>query len=104
MALFQPKYRDKKTNELVSSNVWWFEFTFAGKRIRQSAKTTRKTIASEAERNCRIELEKTLAGMPIEKRQSRIDTVRDRVVTYLGHYGINHRDKSVLFSTGRLEC
>lgn len=101
MALYQPKYRDKVTGKLVESNVWWFEFTFAGKRVRQSAKTTCKTIAIEAERNCRIELEKTLAGMPLEKREARINTVRDMVKTYLGHYGINHR--SVQFATGRLE-
>ena len=30
--------------------VWWFEFSFQGQRIRESAHTTSKTIAKEAER------------------------------------------------------
>lgn len=70
--------------------------------MRESAKTSRKTIATEAERNRRLELEKTLAGMPAEKRENRINSVSDMVKAYQGHYGINHRQKSVLFSKGRL--
>ena len=77
--------------------VWWYEFIFAGRRVRESAKTSRKTIAGEAERNRRLELEKTLSGMSIEKRESRIRSVSDVVKTYEGHYSINHRAKSVLF-------
>jgi integrase len=83
-------------------NTWWYEFIFAGRRVRESAKTSRKTIASEAERNRRLELEKTLSGMSIEKRENRIRSVSDVVRTYEGHYSINHRAKSVLFSSSRL--
>jgi integrase len=83
-------------------NIWWYEFWFAGKRIQESAKTTRRTVAAEAERGRRLELEKTLAGMPVEKRQNRILSVSDVVKVYLGHYGINHREQSVLFANGRL--
>lgn len=82
--------------------VWWYEFIFAGKRIRESAKTGRKTIATEAERNRRLELEKTLAGIPVEKRENPINSVSDMVKPYLENYGINHREKSVLFAEGRL--
>ena len=46
---------------------YWYEFIFAGKRFRESAKTSRKTIAKEAEKNRKKELEMTLAGMPIEQ-------------------------------------
>jgi hypothetical protein len=49
MSIFKPKYRDKD-GALVQSNVYWYEFTYANKRIRESAKTTRKTIAVEGER------------------------------------------------------
>lgn len=83
-------------------NTWWYEFIFAGRRVRESAKTSRKTIAGEAERNRRLELEKTLSGMSIEKRENRIRSVSDVVKTYEGHYSINHRAKSVLFSSSRL--
>lgn len=84
-------------------NTWWFEFTFAGRRIRESAKTSRKTIAVEAERARRLELEKTLAGLPVEKRENRINSVSGVVKKYEAHYAINHRPKSVLFVKGRLQ-
>lgn len=83
-------------------NVWWYEFIFAGRRLRESAKSSRKTVALEAERNRRLELEKTLAGMPAEKRENRIRSVSDVAKVYEGHYSINHRAQSVLFSSGRL--
>ena len=83
-------------------DVWWYEFIFAGRRIRESAKTSRKTIALEAERGRRLELEKTLAGLPVEKRENRINSVAGVVKKDLAHYEINHRAKSVLFANGRL--
>ena len=43
-------------------DTWWYEFVFAGKRVRESAKTTSKTIAKEAEKNRRRALERTLAS------------------------------------------
>ena len=53
MSVYRPKYRDKETGKLVESAVWWYEFSFAGKRIRESAKTHLKTVAKEAEKNRR---------------------------------------------------
>ncbi len=83
-------------------DVWWYEFIFAGRRVRESAKTSRKTIAIESERNRRLELEKTLSGMPVEKRENRINSVSDVVKQYQKHYDQGHRPQSVLFSKGRL--
>lgn len=77
--------------------VWWYEFIFAGKRIRESAKTSRKTIAVESERQRKLELEKTLAGMPVEKRTNRINSVADVVKSYQKHYGVNHRPTAVAY-------
>jgi integrase len=104
MAVYRPKYRDRKTGKLVESEVYWYEFTFAGKRIRESAKTTRKTIASEAENNRRLELEKTLAGVPVEKRGNRINSVAEVIKSYSTRYEIDHRgcDQSITFSKSRL--
>jgi integrase len=102
MAVYRPKYRDLKTGAAVQSDVWWFEFTFAGKRIRESAKTTRKTIAAEAEKRRRLELEKALAGIPADAPGTRINRVSDSIKTYLRHYPSNHRPKSVTFATQRL--
>ena len=100
MAVYKPKYRNPKTGELVESEVFWYEFTYAGKRIRESAKTTRKTIATEAEKNRRLELEKTLEGMPIEKRENRISSVSAIIKAYQTRYGIDHRGRqqSIQFS------
>ena len=83
-------------------HVWWYEFLFAGKRIRESAKTKRKTLAVECEKRRRLELERAYAGMPIEAQAQRIRTVNDVVKAYEEHYGINHRAKSVVFSKQRL--
>jgi integrase len=83
--------------------VWWYSFIFAGKRIQESAKTSRKTVATESEKNRRLELEKALAGMPVEDRTRRIRSVSDLVRPYLAAYRNNHRPKSVLFAEGRLK-
>jgi len=72
----------------------WYEFSFAGKRVRESATTTRKTIALEAERQRKLQLEKTLAGIPVEKRENRIRSVSDVVKDYIDGYGANHRGAS----------
>jgi hypothetical protein len=34
-------------------NVWWYEFWFANRRVRESAKTTSKTLAKAAEQKRR---------------------------------------------------
>jgi integrase len=47
--------------------MYWYEFVFNGARIRESAKTTSKTIANEAERARRRELERAVNG--ISKRE-----------------------------------
>jgi integrase len=82
--------------------IWWFEFIFAGKRIRESAKTSRKTVAIESERQRRLDLEKMLTGMPVEQRGNRIRSVSDMTKPYEEHYSLNHREQSALFSRGRL--
>jgi hypothetical protein len=41
--------------------VWWYEFIFAGKCVRESAKTPRKILATR-----RLELERAYAGLPAE--------------------------------------
>jgi hypothetical protein len=48
------------------SKVWWYEFWFNGQRIRESSKTTKKTVAAEAGRARRRQLEEAFNG--IKKR------------------------------------
>jgi hypothetical protein len=83
-------------------DTWLYEFVFVGKRVRESAKTSRKTIAIEGERQRRRELERSLAGLPVVKRDNRISSVADVIRVYLDHYPLNHRRKSVLFASSRL--
>src|ERR1700680_4154808 len=76
-------------------NTWWYEFIYSGKRVRESAKTSRKTIALEAERKRRLELERALSGMPFEARSDRIRSVANVLKPYVSTYGINHRATAV---------
>ncbi|HLK64743.1 MAG TPA: site-specific integrase [Bryobacteraceae bacterium] len=104
MALFRPTYTDKKTGKPRQSAVWWYKFVLAGKPVRESAKTTRKTIAAAAEKQRRLDLEKNLAGVPTEKRENRIKSVASILKTYEQRYKLDHRgrEQSILFSKGRL--
>jgi hypothetical protein len=77
MAVYRPKYRDKQTGEPVESQVWWYEFTFAGKRHRDSTKQTLKTLAAEVEKDERRKVERAYAGLPTEARAQRIRTVSE---------------------------
>ena len=45
------------------SSIWWYEFQFAGQRIRESTKTTDKNLAREAERARRRQLEESFNGI-----------------------------------------
>jgi len=83
-------------------DVYWYEFVFAGKRVRESAMTGSKTVAKESEKSRRRALERTLAGLPAEERKDRIKRVKDLVTAYLEGYELGHREKSVLFARGRL--
>ena len=83
-------------------NTWWYEFIYVGQRYRESAKTTSKTVAKEAEKDRLRSLERTLAGLPAEKREERVKTVGTLVTRYLKNYALNHRPKSIAFATGRL--
>lgn len=101
MSVFKPKYRDKD-GTLVVSNVYWYEFIFGGKRIRESAKTTRKSIATEAEKRKRLELERAYAGLPVEAAAMRISTVLDCTKAYRKAYELGHRAKSQTWVKERL--
>jgi len=104
MSVYRPKYRDSKNGELVQSDIWWYEFSFAGRRVRESSKTHLLTLAREAEHNRRRELERAFVGAPMQKRETRIDSVAQILKSYLAAYELDHRGRqqSVLFAKGRL--
>ncbi len=83
--------------------TWWFSFIFCGKRIQESANTGRKTIAQEAEKSRRLELERALAGMPTEDKGRRILSVKDVTGPYLERYKVNHRKSAAAYCTSCLK-
>lgn len=74
--------------------TWWYEFIFAGERVRESAKTSKKTIAIEAEKDHRRRLERANAGMPTEQKEQRIRTVAAVLKDYAATYRVSHRRNS----------
>jgi len=103
MSVFKPKYR-AKTGEPVQSKTWWCEFSYLGKRYRESAKTTRKTFALEYEKRRRLDLERAFAGMPAQQSaRERIQSVSEVIKPYLETFPVNHRPKSVVSAKGRLK-
>jgi integrase len=116
MAVYRNKYKDKfkdpktgkwkadpEAGEPKAAAIWWYEFTIAGRRIRESSGTSRKTLAVEAEKRRRLELEKALSGMPAEARENRIADVSGMVDDYQAHYAVNHRPNAVIWSVNCLK-
>lgn len=95
MSVYRPNFTDKKTGEVKQSAVWWYSFTFAGRRYQESSKSTRKTVARAAEERRRLELEQAYAGIVAEKPEQRIRTVSAALKEYRDAYANNHRAKSV---------
>ena len=96
MAVYRPTYTDKKTGEVKGSKVWWYDFTFAGKRIQMSSKSTRKTIAVEAEKKHRRELEQGFNSIG-DSRAARIRTVEEIGQAFLEDYSLRH-PQSAMFA------
>jgi integrase len=71
-------------------DIWWYKFTYAGQRIRESSKSTSKTVAGDAERKRRRELEKGFNGIS-DQRRERVRTLADVAAEYLADYGLKHR-------------
>ena len=93
MSVFQPTYADPKTGEQKKSEVYWYDFRAFGKRIRESAGTTSKTLAKQAEKNRRRELENGVNGLE-DKRRERIKTVEELAAEYFEVYKLRNRSVS----------
>lgn len=70
--------------------VWWYKFKFAGRTIRESVKTTSKTVARESERQRRRELEEGYNNLG-DRREERIQPVSAVAKAYLDDYNLKHR-------------
>jgi hypothetical protein len=96
MSVFRPQYKDKKTGESKYTKVWYYKFIFAGRPIKESAKTTSKTVAKEAEKRRRRELEQGFNGLT-DSRDERIRTIRELAKTFLDDYKLR-QPKSATFA------
>ncbi len=96
MAVYHPQYKDKKTGQMTKTKVWYYEFTFAGRLIKESAKTTSKTVAKLAEQARRRELEKGFNGVT-DERQERIRSIAELASGFVTDYCVR-QPKSALFA------
>ena len=101
MSVYRPTYPDKKTGKTKQSRVWWYHFTFAGRHVQESSKSTRKTIATEMEKKRRLELEQVYAGVTNAKPQQRVRTVAVALKEYQTAYSVNHRPKATAWVSER---
>lgn len=83
-------------------SVYWYSFIYASKRIQESAKTTRKTIAVEAEKQRRLEFERAYSGLPSEgiSKARRIRAVGEVLDEYAEGYALTHRPRSSVWVKG----
>jgi len=89
MAVYRPKYRDKKTGKLKESKIWWYNFTFAGRRIQESSKSCRKTVAQDAQKKRRQELERAFNDVT-DRRQERIRSISEVATKFLADYKLRN--------------
>ena len=97
MAVYKPTYTDLKTGKRKKIDVWWYAFQFAGRRIRESSKSTRKTIAQEAEKNRRLELERGFNDIE-DRRAERIRSIAELADKFLDDHKLRN-PRSATFAT-----
>ena len=68
--------------------IWWYEFWFAGQRIRESTKSASKTLAKQAEKNRQRELGEGFNNIT-NQRQERIRVRLPDSATY-ADYAVGH--------------
>ena len=70
-------------------SVWWYEFWFAGRRVRESSKTSSKTLAKAAEQKRRRELEAGFNNLE-DVRQERVRPIHELADEYLISYTLRN--------------
>jgi len=78
------------------SGVWWYHFTFSGRHIQESTKSTRKTVATEAEKNRRLELERSFNAVE-DRRRERVRSISEVADQFFEDYKA-HNPRSETFA------
>jgi integrase len=89
VAVYRPSYTDPKTGEKKVQRIFWYHFTYAGRHIQESSKSTRKTVAVEAEKKRRRELEKSFNGIE-DNRKERVRTMADVAEEFMTAYAVRN--------------
>lgn len=79
MAVYRPKYIDPKTGAKRDADVWWCDFTYKGRRVRESTGQTNKTRAKGYEDRRRRELENAVAGVKAPAAEEHIRDLKSAV-------------------------
>src|SRR5262249_30443519 len=82
--------------EMKHTKVWYYEFIFAGRLVKESAKTKSKTVAKQAEQARRRQLEKGFNGLS-DERQERIRNLEELATGFLADYKVR-QPKSATFA------
>jgi integrase len=70
-------------------DIWWYKFLFAGQPIRESSKSTSKTVAKVAEQNRRRELEQGFNNVTMaDTRKERVRTFGDVADAFYEDYAV----------------
>jgi integrase len=70
--------------------VYWYNFNFAGKHYQESTKSKSKTLAKEAEKKRRRELEEAFNNTA-DTRKARVQSISALAKVYLEDYKVRHR-------------
>jgi integrase len=82
--------------------TWLYKFWFANKFIRESAKTTSKTLAKGAEKARRRELEEGYNGLTKEDRTKRVQTLSEAADSFVPDYALRRSPSSLRYLKQRI--
>jgi hypothetical protein len=71
-------------------SVYWYHFSFAGKHYQETTKSKSKTLAKEAEKKRRRELEEAFNNTG-DRRKARVQSISTLAIAYLEDYAVRHR-------------
>src|SRR5580765_6163778 len=69
----------------ASGKIWWYDFIFQGQRVRESTKTRSKSLARDAERARRRELEESYNGIKRRDRAKLLGVAADEWLELKAH-------------------
>lgn len=101
MAIYQPKRRNPETKKMEPSEVFWCDFTYLGRRIRESTGQTLKTLAKKYEDRRKRELENAVAGVTVASSADRIKDLKTAIEEWIEVRAAGKKPTTKRFITDR---